>query len=59
MTEPYINKGKHVYLNPTIPGDGGVVMDPAVVIPDDSGPQINGAPVIEQSHEYVLKKKSD
>jgi len=57
MTEPYVNKGKHVYINPAIPGDGGVVMDAAIAIPDQHGLQINGAPVVEQGHEYVIRKK--
>ena len=59
MTQPYVNKGKRVYINPTIPVDGGVVMDPAIAIPDKHGVEINGAPVIEQSQEYVIRKKPE
>lgn len=59
MIGPFINKGKHVYLDPAVPGDGGIVMDAAIAIPTDGGLQINGAPVVEQSHEYVLKKKPE
>ncbi len=57
MRGPYINKGRHVYLDPTIPGDGGLVMDAAIAIPPDDALQVNGAPIIEQSHEYVIRKK--
>lgn len=57
MTEPYINKGRLVYPNPTIPGEGGVVLDPAIAVPEEYGLQVNGAPVIEKSHEYVIRKK--
>ena len=57
MTGPYINKGRDVYIDPTIPGDGGAIMDPAMVVPPECGLHINEAPVTEQTHEYVLSKK--
>jgi hypothetical protein len=56
MTGPYVNNGRYVYVDPTIPGDGGVNMDPAIAIPSDHRLEINSAPVIEQSHEFVIRK---
>jgi hypothetical protein len=54
MTQPYVNKGKHVFLNPTIPGDP--IMHPAMIVPEEGRPTINGEPVVEKSHEFVVKK---
>jgi hypothetical protein len=52
----YIRKGEHVYVDPSIPGDGGSALDPAIAIPQPTTTTINGAPIIEQSHEYVIRK---
>ncbi len=57
MTGPYITRRDRVLIDPTIPGDGGAPLDAEIAIPPEFGVQINGAPVTEQSHEYVLKKK--
>jgi hypothetical protein len=56
MTQPYVNKGKHVFVNPTVPGEEGGPMHPSMIIPDDERPTINGEPIAEASHEFVVKK---
>ena len=56
MTEPFVNKGKAVFRNPSIPGDTAAVMHPSLIVPDDERVKVNGEPVIESSHEFVVKK---
>ena len=59
MSDPFINKGKHVFVNPLIPFDGAVPMDPSMIIPDDERPTINGEPIGNASHEFVVKKDTN
>ena len=56
MTQPYVNKGKDVFLNPTVPDNTAAIMHPSMIIPEDERPTINGEPVAEKSHESVVKK---
>jgi hypothetical protein len=55
MTGPFINKGKDVFLRPAT--ENGAAAHPSFVVPDDERPKINGEPVTEESHEFVVKKK--
>lgn len=55
MREPFISNGRDVYIDPSIPGDGAASMDAAMIIPPQTGFRINGAPVIELDHEYVIQ----
>ena len=57
--EPFTNKGKHVFPNPHIPGDGAVPMHPAMIVPDEVRPTVNGEPITEPSHEFVVKKRKN
>ena len=52
----YVNKGKDVFPDPTVPGDGPIVMHPAMIVPEEGRPKINGAPVQETAPEFVVKK---
>jgi hypothetical protein len=52
----FVVNGSHVYPVTTDPGEGGVFLDAAIAIPIDASVRINGAPVIEQCHEFVQKK---
>ncbi len=54
MTEPYVTNGDDVFPNPTIPRDGGVVMHAGMIKPPVTAPRVNGAPVVETSHEFVV-----
>jgi hypothetical protein len=56
MRGEFLVNGMHVYVDPTIPGDGGLSLDAAIAVPFDVKLQINGSPVIEQNHEFVQKK---
>ncbi len=56
MTELVVKNGRYVFLDPSIPGDGGAPMDPGQIVPVEHGVRINNAPVIEQSHEFVMNK---
>ena len=52
----FVVNGSHVYPVTTDPGGGDVILDATIAIPIEAGLRINGAPVIEQSHEFVQKK---
>ena len=54
----YVNKGKDVFLDPTIVSDGPVVLNAALIIPPREGEHINGAPVEDLSHQLVIKKNN-
>jgi hypothetical protein len=59
VTDLIVKNQQYVFPDPSTPGDGGAPMDAAQIVPLDHGVRINGAPVIEQSHEFVMKKKPD
>ena len=52
----FVNKGKDVFTDPTIPTDGGQVLHAAMIVPPKEGEHINGAPVDDLSHQFVIKK---
>ena len=54
MSGPFINKGKDVF--PRSATENGAAAHPSFVVPDDERPKINGEPVTEESHEFVIKK---
>jgi hypothetical protein len=56
MREPYVNKGQSVFIDPTLPTDGGVVLDAALIVPPIVDEYINGAPVSDVSHEFILQR---
>ncbi|MES2443277.1 MAG: hypothetical protein V4574_10640 [Pseudomonadota bacterium] len=55
----FVNNGDHVFADPRIPGDGGSDLDAGMIVPSESRPLINGAPVTERSHEFIFEKKPD
>jgi hypothetical protein len=52
----FVNKGEDVFLDPTVASDGPVVLNAALIIPPRQGEHINGAPVDDLSHQFVIKK---
>ena len=55
---PYVNNGRYVFVDPALnAGSDGSDLDPGYAVPSQTGLTINGAPVVEQSHEFVIRKK--
>ena len=52
----FLSNGRYVFVNPFDPGDGGASPDSGLAIPLEARPSINGAPIEDQSHQFVLKR---
>ena len=52
----FLSNGRYVFVNPFDPGDGGAFPDAAMAVPLEARLSINGAPVVEQSHQFVLTR---
>ena len=55
MIPAFLSNGRYVVVNPFDPGDGGAVPDAGMAVPLEARLSINGAAIVEQSHELVLK----
>jgi hypothetical protein len=54
---PFVNNGRHVFVDPAQGSGDGQNLDAGYLVPPQIGLTIGGAPVVEQSHEYVIRKK--
>ena len=54
----YVNRGKDVFVDPTIPTDGPQPMNAAMIVPPREGEHIDGAPVEDLTHQFVIKKNN-
>ena len=52
---PFVNNGRHVVLDPSSGGEGQN-LDPGYLVPPQAGLTASGAPITDQSHEYVIRK---
>jgi hypothetical protein len=52
---PFVNNGLYVFLDPGA-GGGGQNLDAGYLVPPQTGLTIGGAPVVELSHEFVIRK---
>jgi hypothetical protein len=55
MMPPFVNNGRYVVLDPSTGGEGQN-LDAGYLVPPQIGLTVRGAPINEQSHEYVIRK---
>ena len=51
---PFINNGRYVVPNPAEWQGDGQILDAGYLVPQQTGLTVGGAPIVEQSHEYVI-----
>ena len=52
---PFVNNGRYVFIDPANGGEGQI-LDAGYLVPLPDGLTVCGAPTVERSHEFVIRK---
>ena len=51
----FVNHGRYVVPDPSLGGEGQN-LDAGYIMPPPTGLTVRGAPIVEKSHEFVIRK---